>query len=29
MPALGARFEDQLQAVGQRIALDLKAIQGK
>ena len=29
MPALGAGFEQQLQTVGQRIALDLEAIQGK
>jgi len=29
MPAVSARFEQQLQAIGQRIALDLKTIQGK
>ncbi|MNG13693.1 hypothetical protein D3C84_973880 [compost metagenome] len=29
MPALGAGLEQQLQAVGQRIALDLEAVQGK
>jgi hypothetical protein len=29
MPAFGARFEQQLQAVGQGVALDLQAIKGK
>jgi len=29
VPALGARLEQQLQAVGQHIAFDLQAIKGK
>ncbi|MNY69708.1 hypothetical protein D3C86_2076850 [compost metagenome] len=29
MPALSAGFEQQLQTVAQRVALDLEAIQGK
>ena len=29
MPTLGARFEQQLQAVGQGVALDLQAVKGK
>jgi len=29
MPAFGAGFEQQLQAVGQGVALDLQAVKGK